>query len=376
MNSVQRGSTRRPVVRLAPEEWGYGPLGNALHLARVMRAIAGDAVILEIVLSDTFRGPVVEGVFDRIHSNLASADIADAVVTVMNVDGIISASQRNEKVYAVDALAWLWTDPLPIHHLIHTYFYQNLKILPVPSRNFEKMPNATPISAIGSLPPNTEDNCNSNTQAGIVVSLSGLETPSSRSGQDTLWYPPYILNAFEELVSSGRIDPSDLALFGNTEVLKRFAGPNLIPAIRADASQSEFAKAARAAGSVVCSPGLTTIVECLRAGIGLRLLPAQNFGQVKQMNAFVSACGMPAMPWTGAALDWLQTATLSADVRSAIMRGIIAEARIKGGSADPEELRMMLQSPAPIPNHAAVEELIGIDDGALEVARSVLEDLL
>jgi hypothetical protein len=62
MNSVQRGSTRRPVVRLAPEEWGYGPLGNALHLARVMRAIAGDAVILEIVLSDTFRGPVVEGV--------------------------------------------------------------------------------------------------------------------------------------------------------------------------------------------------------------------------------------------------------------------------------------------------------------------------
>jgi hypothetical protein len=366
-------SVQRPIVRLAPEEWGYGPLGTALHIAHAIRGIAGDALSLEIVLSDTFRSPVSDGLFDRIHPDGASVERADAVITVMNVKGIETAAARGERVYAVDALAWLWEGPLPIQDLIHAYFYQDLPVLPVPLRNLARMPAPTPISAIGRLPGQVGQ-----VSVGaprLVVSLSGLETPGSRLGMDSLWYPPYILAALEHLAEAGLLDPDDLALFGNTTVVRHFAGARIARAVRQGSSQHEFGMAARAAGAVVCPPGLTTIVECLRAGIGLRLLPAQNFGQVKQMRAFVDAVGIPAMPWTGVAVEWLLNTTVPERVRTAIMRGIIAEERLSRDHADPEALLSLLAQDPPVPDPATVEGLIGPDDGALTVANRVVSDL-
>jgi hypothetical protein len=377
MTTNSRTSNRLPIVRFFPEEWGYGPLGNALHIARAIRDIAANAIQIEIILSNHFRGPVDSGVFDKVHSDIASTNLADALITIMNVEGIVKAAKRGERIYAVDALAWLWDEPLPIKDLVHTYFYQEIPVLPVPKQNFDKMPNATPISAIGQLPEIMKSNEKDSTFIPtIVVSLSGLETPASKMGLDKLWYPPYILDALEQLAKIGRLDPGNLAIFGNYPVIKKFAGPHITRAVRERSSQQEFSFAARSAGTVVCSPGLTTIVECLRAGIGVKLLPAQNFGQVKQMSAFVDAIGLPAIQWKGAAIDWLKAATLPGDVRRAIMRGILAEERLASTHVDPESLLSLLVQDAPLPSAEIVEKLIGPDNGAMTVASRIVSDLL
>lgn len=377
---VAGGSDRRPTIRFAPEDYGFGPLGKALHIARAIRGIAGDAVSLELLLgADTFRSPVDAGLFDRIRTDgVSEAERADAVVTIMNVKGIRAAAARGEKIYAVDSLAWLWNEPLPIQDLIHTYFYQDLPVLPVPPRNLARMPRPTPISAIGRLPGEAAKGGQSDEASvgdpRLVVSLSGLETPDWRLGLDNLWYPPYILDAFEHLADVGQIIPEKLALFGNTMVLRHFAGPRISRAV-CEGTQSGFGIAARTAGVVACPPGLTTIVECLRAGIGLRLLPPQNSGQVKLMKTFVDAIGVPVMPWTAAGVRSLEHATLPEDVRTVVMRGIIAEERRSRDHADTKALLSLLEQDPPVPGAAAVAGLIGPGDGAVTVAKRLVSDL-
>ncbi|MGY4101246.1 hypothetical protein ACW2Q0_17055 [Nocardia sp. R16R-3T] len=377
---ARRIPDRRPTIRFAPEEFGYGPLGKALHIARAIRGITGDAVDLELILSaDTFRSPVGDGLFDRISTDgLSVAGRADALVTIMNVKGIMAAAARGERIYAVDSLAWLWDEPLPIQDVISMYFYQDLPILPVPARNLARMPDPTPISAIGHLPSHTVDSRQGNESiVGIpqlVISLSGIETPDSRLDLDNLWYPPYVLDALEHLADAGQVDPDELALFGNTTVMRHFAGPQIARSLR-QGSQHEFGTTARAAGAVVCPPGLTTIVECIRAGIGLKLLPAQNTGQVKMMKIFVDALGIPAMPWTGDSVRILQDARLPGSVRTAIMRGIIAEERLSRDYADPGALLSLLTQDVSVPDAATVDGLIGPGDGALAVANHVVSAL-
>jgi len=375
----ETGADRRRIIRIMPVEFGYGPLGKALHVARAIRSLVGDLVRIELVASTNFRSPVDVGLFDESMSSIAAAAPADAVVTMMNVKGIAAAAARGEKVYVVDSLAWLWDEPLPIRGLIHAYFYQDLPVLPVPVRNIAGMPNATAIAAIGRLPAEvrnaSETPTGSHLGGGTVVSLSGIEAPGSRLGWGALAYPPYILEALEHLVESGRLDATRLALFGNTTVLRHFAGRRLSPTLR-EGSQGEFGTVARSAGSVVCPPGLTTIVECLRSGVSLKLLPPQNYSQVKLMKAFSGPAGIPAMSWGGAIEHWLQQATLPEAVGAEIVRGVISTARLADRHADPDALMTLLDHESPVLDSSAVDSLIGPGDGALAVAERVLTDLL
>jgi hypothetical protein len=364
---------RCPTVKIMPVEFGYGPLGKALHIARAVRERVGTAVRLELVASPTFLSPVDDRLFDACVTDIAETEPSDATITVMNVKGIKAAAERGEKIYAVDSLAWLWDEPLPVQDLIHTYFYQDLPILPVPESNLADMPRPTPIGPIGDLhaawpvrpdlPP-----------ARIVMSLSGLETPDSRLGSGKIAYAPYILNAIEELLAEERLDVDDLALFGNTAVLDRFAGERTRPAVRGG-SQSEFAAAVRAADSVVCPPGLTTIVECLSEGIIPKLLPPQNYSQVKLMRAFTDALHLPAMPWNSQVERWLQEATLPEPVAAEIVRGIVASERLSAGRVDPMRLLALIKQETPKLDDDAINAALGGGDGAATVADRVLADL-
>jgi hypothetical protein len=373
------GADRRRIIRIMPVEFGYGPLGKALHVARAIRGLVGDSVRIELVASTNFRSPVDAGLFDESMSSIAAAAHADAVVTMMNVKGIAAAAARGEKVYVVDSLAWLWDEPLQIRDLIYVYFYQDLPVLPVPARNIAGMPNATPIAAIGRLPVDVRHASLAPAEprfdGGTVVSLSGIEAPGSRLGWDALAYPPYILEALEYLVERGRLDATRLALFGNSTVLRHFAGRRLSPMLRAG-SQGEFGAVARSAGSVVCPPGLTTIVECLRSGVSLKLLPPQNYSQVKVMKAFSGPVGIPAMSWGGAVEPWLQEATLPESVGAEIVRGVVSNARLANRHADPDALMSLLEHESPALDRSTVDRLIGPGDGELAVAERVLSDVL
>lgn len=371
----------RRTIRFAPVEFGYGPLGKALHIARAVRGLVGDAVRLELVASDNFLSPVDARLFDRRMSDFSEAARADAVVTVMNIKGIKKASDRREKIYVVDSLAWLWDEPLPIQSRIHTYFYQDLPVLPVPERNLVGMPNPVPVSAIGRLPGAASEGAGASAETGapapdrrLVISLSGVETPSAQLKQGNVWYPPYILESLQHLVDSGELDVGRLSLFGNSTVLRHFARGGIEVAVRGG-SQDEFGLAAREAGAVVCPPGLTTIVECLRSGVGVKLLPPQNFSQVKLMKAFVRCAGLPAMPWTGAVEEWLQETTLPENIGAAIVQGMVASERLANGCAAPSTLLALLEQEGPVIGASEVDKLIGADDGALTVARRILSDL-
>ena len=372
---------RRRTVRFAPVEFGYGPLGKALHIAREMRRLAGDTIRMELVVSRNFQAPVDEELFDRVLTGMSGQPPADGVVTIMNVGAIQASSARGEPVYVVDSLAWLWDEPLPVQKLIRRYFYQDLPILPVPTRNLRGMPNAMAIPAIGQLPGAPRGNgappgdALAGVLPGLVVSLSGVETPTSRMAAGNLWYPPYILESLEHLAEAGELDVGRLALFGNNAVLRGHAGPGMLPAVRGG-TQHEFGAVARSAGTVVCPPGLTTIVECLRGGVGLKFLPPQNYSQVKLMKAFVAAAGFPALPWVGPLAQWLEEATLPEAVGAMILHGMVAAERLSRRYVDPEALRTLLRQEPPALGPAAVEALLGPDDGALTVAQGVLADLL
>ncbi|MFC3495852.1 hypothetical protein [Glycomyces rhizosphaerae] len=356
-----------------PVEFGYGPLGKALHIARAIRERAGDAVRLELVASPTFQSPVGAGVFDASSVDIASAAPADATITVMNVQGVRKAAGRGGNIYVVDSLAWLWDEPLPVQHLIHTYFYQDLPLLPVPARNLAGMPRPTPVGAIGDLRETPALTAETRPRR-IVISLSGLEAPGSRLGSGKIAYAPYILNALEVLVADGRLDVDDLSIFGNTAVLGRFAGERVKRAVRGG-SQEAFFAAVRSADAVICPPGLTTLVECLGAGIAPKLLPPQNYSQVKLMQAFGDALDLPTMSWNSPVERWLRHAVLPEPVAAEMVRGIAALESQSAGHADPARLLALIEQAPPALDSAAVAAALGPGGGAREVADRVLSDL-
>jgi hypothetical protein len=363
-------TAQRPVLTLAPVEFGYGPLGKALHIARALRDLAGDEVRLHMVATENFRSPIDAGLFDSWYPSITAAPIGDAAITIMNVNGIGQLAARGERIYVVDSLAWLWDAPLPVGDGVRRYFYQDLPVLPVPGRNLVGLPEPTPVPAIGELPRGEPGTARTE----VVISLSGIEAPGSDLMSNTLWYPPYVLDSFEQLAGGGRLEPDRTAIFGNPAVLRHFIGPRLSSSVR-DGMQAEFGRTARRAGMVLCPPGLTTIVECLRAGIALRLLPPQNYSQVKLAQAFSAAAGIPALGWGGPVESWLRTATLPEVVGADIVRGMVAARRLTEGCLDPEELMALCRDPAPALGPDAVVALLGAEDGATTVARTVLAEI-
>ncbi|WP_375386071.1 hypothetical protein [uncultured Microbacterium sp.] len=361
-----------PLIRIAPVEFGFGPLGKALHIGRAIRAAAGQSVQIELCATSSMRLTVEDGLFDGVVDGLEQPTRADAVITAMNVAGVRHAARRGERAFVVDSLAWLWDVPLPVEAVAHRYYYQDLPILPVPERNLRGLPSPRAIPAIvdESEPRGAETRTNS---TDLVISLSGLESPHTRLEDGTLVYPSFVLEGLECLLELSLVPPERVRLFGNERVLRALAGERTLRTIRGT-TQREFLDAASSGSSAVVSPGLTTILELIAMGASLRMLPPQNFSQMKIHRAFTKA-GIVGAAWGSELEPWLADAVIPEPIGAAITSGLVASRRIAEKHISPERLRSLMLDPAPALTPNQVHELIGPTNGASILAQHVLAEL-
>lgn len=364
-----------PTLRLFPVEFGYGPLGKALHIARAVRQLVGrDRLSLELVTGESFHAPVEDGLFDSIQTSLAHSPTAELTLTIMNSAGVTVCKRRGERVFILDSLAWLWDAPLPGGILCDRYYYQSIPTLPVPQRNLEGLRDARPVPAIAASIPMTSDSERQTTprQDLLPLSLSGLTNPVSRTQPFMLTaYLEVVLGNCAERIRSGELESSMFALYGNPSALRKHLPSVLAPAIRSG-KQVDFLSDARQNQALVAAPGLTTILECLVNRIPLALLPPQNYSQVKIFQAFTAA-GITGQGWDSPLLEWVERAVLPEPLGVEIVSGVVASRWGGREYTKYEDLRDLATRATALPDPSA---LIGsTTNGAEVVAADLVSEL-
>lgn len=363
-----------PTFRLFPVEFGYGPLGKALHVARAVRQLVGrDRLRLELICGASFHAPVEEGLFDSIQTSLAQSAPADLTLTIMNSAGVGACKRRGERVFVLDSLAWLWDAPLPGGILSERYYYQSIPALPVPQRNLEGLRDARPVPAIADkIPTSTESKRQGVYRPdSVLLSLSGLTNPVSKTRPFVITaYLQVVLGNCAERIKSGELDASMFAIYGNPSALREHLPPALAPAVRSG-RQIDFLSDALRNEGLVTAPGLTTILECLANGIPLALLPPQNYSQVKIFHAFTAA-GIPGLGWDSPLLKWAERATLPEPLGVEIVNGIVATHWGGRQYSRYEDLRDLATRATTPPDPSA---LIGSTNGAEVIAADLVSEL-
>ncbi len=358
--------TRRIV--LAPVLYGFGPYGKALHIARALRRHGlGGA---ELVLAEPhFGGELPEpGLFDEVGTPPKAGDV---LVSIMNRRAAAEADEVGAAVVFVDSLAWLWDEPLAVPARTHRYLYQDLPFLPVPERNVACQPGARPVGAILQVPePRVAPAAPS-----VVLSISGVENFESSVAGGNAWYATILRRVLADAVAPDPGLAAAVTLFGNHRAVAWAGGPP--PGVTlGPAGQTDFLAACHTASAVATPPGLTTVAECLLAGVPLRLLPPQNYSQVKIGAALRrTALDLPALSWSSPVLDWLTTMSPPEVVGTQIVRNLMAERQLDPEPLPPAALRALLTDGRPAAGPALVRDVLGTVDGADEVAREVLETL-
>lgn len=356
---------RSGAIRFAPVRYGFGPAGKALHVARRLRALLGDARRLELVADPGTAELAEPGLFDRIAAE-PPTERARLVVSVMSPTAAEQARARDEELWVVDSLSWFWDGPRPTALLADRYLYQDIPLLPVPARNLDGIREPTPVGAIDTAlraaPPG----------GGTLLSLSGIETFEASLQEGNLWWVELLMDALEGLLASDAAPQRNLELAGNGAAIERYAG-RLANGLRRHVTQQDFATALASCDAIVAPPGLTTIIEALRGGRRLRLLPAQNFSQLRIARALRRRCAVPSAPWPGEVADWLADATLPEPLGGRVLLGVIAQDRLRREHFTEACLRALVTADAPALDPGVVRDLIGEGDGAADVALAIAE---
>jgi hypothetical protein len=122
-----------PRIRFVPVEYGFGPTGKALHVARELRKRLGGECQLDLDISPQFAAMAEEGLCQVLMPE-SIREQADVVVAVMNSSAIAEAASRGERSVYVDSLAWLRNEP-PRLPGCDRYIYQDLPFLPTPAKS-------------------------------------------------------------------------------------------------------------------------------------------------------------------------------------------------------------------------------------------------
>lgn len=357
------------IVRFVPVAFGFGPVGKALHIARQVRQRAGRSLSLDLVAPSAFAAIAEDGLFEQVGE--VATRRADLVVSVMSQRGATEAVDESTTVFLVDSLAWMWDRPVFGSLAYDRYFVQVLPFLEA-LRSAPTGAGATPIPPI--VGPLIRFDRGPD-RRGVVVSVSGVESTTTSLEEGRLWWLEYCASGLEELA----FDPTfvarhELRLFGNEEVLRARTSPRL-QRHRASTHQRAFLDAVSHASCVIAPPGLTTLIETLRLGTPLRLLPPQNYSQLRISHA-LAAVPIPALRWPSLALDWLARATVPEAVGVELINATIA-ARVAGGERlTGSALAQLVADPAGALSDAEVDELIGKGDGADIIADAICGRLL
>lgn len=369
---------RRPRVRIAPVTYGFGPVGKALHIARAIRGATADGCHLELTAPAQFARTAEPALFDAV-SDREPDERADVVVCVMNRAAAATATARGERVVFVDSLAWLWDKPLPVGDICDCYLYQDLPILPVPGRNVAGIREALPIGAIldraaaGTGPVRRAQDEADGERRDIVLSIAGVENFEVSVAGGNAWYARLMVDALRSFALRRPSEATRVEVFGNTDAIAWAGG--LPEGMRGGSgAQRDFLAAAGASRRTLASPGLTTIIELLSAGVPLGFLPPQNYSQVRIARRFAEV-GIPVISWDSEALDWLADNDVPERVGSQVVRNTVAERFLSGRPVDADAFDHLLSSRSDALAPEEVRRILGPLDGAADVAEAVLARL-
>lgn len=370
-----------PLVRLAPVAYGYGPVGKALHIARALRSVFGDRIRLELVANGHLAATVEPGLCDRVGPLDEWARPAALTISVMNRPAAAAAADRGERVVFVDSLAWLWDKPMQLSKGCDRYLYQDLPFLPVPAANLVGQPCARPIGAITGLPvpcaraevagEEVAVTGTTGEPANVVVSLAGLENSEVDVARGNIWYARVLLGALRGLAEIDAELAQRITVFGNPAALK-WAGGVVTPLRRGSGLQRHFLAAASEGVVVAIPPGLTSFIEMLHLRVPIRLLPPQNYSQIRIARALRAAgADIEGLTWDSELLDWLASQRVPERVGSQAVRNTICE-QMLSGAIRPDQLADLLRTPEPALSPGDVASLIGPTTGAADVADAVV----
>jgi hydroxymethylcytosylglucuronate/cytosylglucuronate synthase len=274
-----------PTIAISGVNFGWGSAGK---IASIVEALAKPA---NLVLVNTSLGrPVLRGIDvaaeiqecptdpTRLRPILGELGI-DAALVVLDPHVASSIEDAGTPVVYVDSLPFLWSDADPIPTRMTRYLAQRLPgsppVVPDTLRTVRNLDWIDPITATAPGRPGLDPDL-------AVVNLGGLHSPANPTGNPA--YCERVLPSVFETLSRTRYQR--VMIVGN---LSREQLPT-VPGIGLDhvgpLPHQEFLQAIAAAGVLVTSPGLTTILEATSAGTPTICLPSQNVSQLLNADYF------------------------------------------------------------------------------------------
>jgi hypothetical protein len=267
---------QRPFV-LCAQATGYGPASKLLVIAERLVAsglpcaFMGRGIAFELAKRSAGFVEIVEA---EASSGSARRMIASAsgVLSVMDVDFASLALRAAKPLFVVDSLAWM-RRPLPAAFLAaRRYWVQDFPGLRAHLSGTSPMP-----CIIGPIVSET-DVPSPASPPRIVVCLGGYDTPYATS-EDDAGYARFVVRG---LLQSGLAEASDgeVLVMGGASCMERLSREYKREGVRfASLSHREAALARGGAEIVLTAPGLTSTLECFRAGPATFFLPPQNYSQ-------------------------------------------------------------------------------------------------
>lgn len=265
----------RPLV-LCAQPYGYGPVSKLLALAGRLQPAGipllfiGSGITLELAARSA-------GLFARVlAAKPGSAEAreaiagAAAVVSVMDREYSVMASDLGRPLYVVDSLYWMRATLPPAFRRARIHWAQDFDgVGTVPGRGAN-------VRVTGPLLPPALPGWRGG--AWLVVNLGGGRSPFA-SAPDNAAYWRFVLRGLRESELGARYRGRILVLGGEQclQVVRAEGldmGCELATLPHASALEA-FADSAM----VLSSPGLTTSLECFRMGVPVRYLPPQNYSQ-------------------------------------------------------------------------------------------------
>lgn len=284
MKSVRGSKTRGAFVATS---FGFGPASKALAIAREFERRFPD-IELHYFGSGLDREFVVRnGVFDEIHRARTDAESGlaevlprlrehDFVVSVLNFDLLPMWRGTETPLYYVDSLAWMWKSPPAGIESVAAYLVQDFL---VDRDRIESWRRSCPLVLV---PPITEDHP-------VRVDAGEIRSRENRllvnfAGCGNPYVGGEVYRKYAATLS--RIIVSEAREFDEVQICCNEGLADFLRSSISDRSvkighlaHADFLEQLSTSRLLLTSPGITTTLEALRAGIPFRFLLPQNDSQ-------------------------------------------------------------------------------------------------
>lgn len=310
---------RQPTLLVAASDFGWGSLGK---LRLILDELPGIALASD---RTTALAPTIHSVLGDRHrfADCApnEADLGLVVNDPKIADGWTDAGLR---VVYMDSLPYLWTVPEEIPRSVTVYCAQKSPASLAPG---SPLADRRDIVWVDPLVPRV---ARARNRSGIVINVGGLHSHLAGDSTDA-YLRLTVLPLARLLAGTGK---HVRAVCGNLPDWAVAELGEVLPAGTQIGMQTPFAfeRTLAEAGSLITSPGSTTILQAAAMGLPVSLLPPQNLSQMLNAEHF-SSSATPACEWPISVIDRSEVDRLrpeGEDIVLAYVYGQIVQASREG----------------------------------------------